>query len=126
MFFFVIALIGTGWAFIKPYLTERDRNVLLIVIPLQVISNAALIYVEETSPGSQEWFTLISFSLFYLFSPFWPSLYTFLNQTLYYDIFRLVDIICCVAILVPIMGSIKHLQEAAQVDGKGLFFLNRN
>jgi len=34
------------------------------------------------------------------------------------DIFRLVDIICCGAILVPIIWSIKHLKEASQIDGK--------
>jgi len=92
-FFVVVALIGTGWAFIKPYLTDRDRNVFLVVLPLQIISNIALIIIEETSPGTQSWFT-------------------------WYDIFRLVDIICCVAILLPIVESIKHLQEASKVDGK--------
>lgn len=60
-FFVVVALIGTGWAFIKPFLNERDRNVFLIVIPLQIISNIALIIVEETAPGSRSWFAWISF-----------------------------------------------------------------
>ncbi len=35
------------------------------------------------------------------------------------DIFRLVDIICCGAILIPIIWSIKHLREASKSDGKG-------
>jgi len=52
-----------------------------------------MIIIEETTPGSQGWFT-------------WK------------DIFRLVDIICCGAILVPIIWSIKHLKEASQIDGK--------
>lgn len=64
-FFVVVALIGTGWAFIKPYLTDRDRNVFLVVLPLQIISNIALIIIEETSPGTQSWFTWISFFFFH-------------------------------------------------------------
>jgi hypothetical protein len=34
-------------------------------------------------------------------------------------VLRLVDIICCGAILVPIIWSIKHLRDAAAIDGKG-------
>ena len=68
-FFVVIALIGTGWAFIKPYLNERDRNVFLAVIPLQIISNIALIIVEETTPGTRSWFAWISFLSFLFLFP---------------------------------------------------------
>ncbi|KAL6077122.1 G protein-coupled receptor 107 [Balamuthia mandrillaris] len=91
--FVVIALIGTGWAFIKPYLSEKDKKIFLVVIPLQILSNVAMVILEETAPGSQGWFA-------------WQ------------DILRLVDIICCGAILVPIIWSIKHLKEAAQISGK--------
>jgi G protein-coupled receptor 107 len=34
------------------------------------------------------------------------------------DIFRVVDIVCCIAILVPILWSIRHLKEASSIDGK--------
>jgi hypothetical protein len=34
-----------------------------------------------------------------------------------------VDIICCGAILVPIIWSIKHLRDAAAIDGKGMSLL---
>lgn len=34
--FTVIVLIGTGWSFLKPYLQEREKKVLMFVIPLQV------------------------------------------------------------------------------------------
>ena len=60
MFFVVVGLIGTGWAFIKPILSQRDRTLFLIVLPLQVISNVALIIVEETAPGTRGWFAWIS------------------------------------------------------------------
>jgi len=93
MMFVVIALVGTGWTFIKPFLADKDKKIFLIVIPLQILDNIALVIIEETAPGSQGWFT-------------WK------------DIFRLVDIICCGAILVPIIWSIKHLKEASTIDGK--------
>ena len=34
------------------------------------------------------------------------------------DIFRIVDILCCCAILFPIVWSIRHLRQAAAADGK--------
>jgi len=89
MLFILIALIGTGWSFVKPFLSDKDKKIFMVVIPLQVLDNIAMIVVEETAPGSQGWFT-------------WK------------DIFRLVDIICCGAILIPIIWSIKHLREAVQ------------
>lgn len=93
MLFVLIALIGTGWSFVKPFLSDKDKKIFAIVIPLQVLDNIAMIILEETAPGSQG----------------------FINWT---DIFRLVDIICCGAILIPIIWSIKHLREASQIDGK--------
>lgn len=48
---------------------------------------------QEESPAEKDWFT-------------WR------------DVFHLVDIICCCAILFPIVWSIKHLREASQTDGK--------
>jgi len=93
MLFVLIALIGTGWTFIKPFLSDKDKKIFLIVIPLQILDNIAMIMIEETAPGSQKWFT-------------WK------------DIFRIVDIICCGAILIPIIWSIKHLREASSSDGK--------
>ncbi len=91
--FTLLAFMGTGWAFIKPFLSERDKKIFLIVIPLQILDNVAMVILEETAPGSQTWET-------------WK------------DIFRLVDIICCGAVLIPIIWSIKHLKEASQTDGK--------
>lgn len=91
--FCVIALIGTGWQFVKPFLTEKDKNIFLIVIPLQVIDNIALVVIDEAIPGMQGWSS-------------WKSL------------FRLVDIICCMAIIIPIVWSIKHLRDAAATSGK--------
>jgi len=100
LMFVLIALIGTGWKFVKPFLSEKDKRIFMIVIPLQLLDNLALIVIEETAPGSQGFLT-------------WK------------DIFRIVDIICCGAILIPIIWSIKHLREASQIDGKAARNLNK-
>lgn len=93
MLFTIIVLIGTGWSFLKPFLQDKERKVLMIVIPLQVFANIAIVVVDETGPSSREWFT-------------WRN------------IFHLLDIICCCAILFPIVWSIRQLREASHSDGK--------
>ncbi|MQM12347.1 hypothetical protein Taro_045261 [Colocasia esculenta] len=93
LLFTVIVLIGTGWSFLKPFLQEREKKVLMVVIPLQVLANIASVVIGETGPFNQEWIT-------------W-------NQ-----VFLLVDIICCCAIMFPIVWSIKTLRETSKTDGK--------
>ena len=53
LMFVLIALIGTGWKFVKPFLAKNDKRIFLVVIPLQVLDNIALLVIEETAPGSQ-------------------------------------------------------------------------
>lgn len=98
--FSVILLIGTGWSFLKPFLSDKDKHILLVVLPLQIMVNVASVVLEETSIGSAGWLT-------------WK------------DILRLFDIICCCAILFPIVWSIKHLREASETDGKAARNLNK-
>ncbi|XP_051132310.1 protein CANDIDATE G-PROTEIN COUPLED RECEPTOR 7-like [Andrographis paniculata] len=93
LLFTVIVLIGTGWSFLKPFLQEREKKVLMIVIPLQVLANVASIVIGETGPFIKDWVT-------------W-------NQ-----VFLLVDIICCCAIIFPIVWSIRSLRETSKTDGK--------
>ncbi|MFS7961639.1 putative transmembrane protein GPR107/GPR108 [Helianthus anomalus] len=91
--FTLIVLIGTGWSFLKPYLQDREKKVLMVVIPLQVVANVAQVVIDETGPFGQD-------------SNTWRQ------------VFLLVDIICCCAVLFPIIWSIKKLREAAMTDGK--------
>ncbi|KAK1434933.1 hypothetical protein QVD17_00688 [Tagetes erecta] len=93
LLFTVIVLIGTGWSFLKPFLQEREKKVLMIVIPLQVLANVASIVIGETGPFIRDWVT-------------W-------NQ-----VFLLIDIICCCAIIFPIVWSIRSLRETSKTDGK--------
>ncbi len=91
--FIVIVLIGSGWSFVKPFLSERDKKIVMIILPLQVVNNIALVVTEEENMGNQDW-------------------------AAWRDVLHLFDIICCCAILFPIVWSIKHLREAAATDGK--------
>ena len=93
MLFVVILLVGTGWSIVKPYLSGREKKIVAIVLVLQVVDNLALVIFEEASLGSKSWL-------------------------MWRDILHLVDIVCCVAILLPIVWSIRHLREAAAADGK--------
>jgi hypothetical protein len=93
LLFTVIVLIGTGWSFLKPFLQEKEKKVLMIVIPLQVLANVASVVIGETGPFIKDWVT-------------W-------NQ-----VFLLVDIICCCAIIFPIVWSIRSLRETSKTDGK--------
>ncbi|KAI6706968.1 hypothetical protein NL676_009930 [Syzygium grande] len=91
--FTLIVLIGTGWSFLKPYLQDKEKKVLMIVIPLQVVANIAQVVLDETGPFGPESLT-------------WKQ------------VFLLVDVVCCCAVLFPIVWSIKNLREAARTDGK--------
>ncbi|XP_058528124.1 protein GPR107 [Ochotona princeps] len=94
LLFITIALIGTGWAFIKHILSDKDKKIFMIVIPLQVLANVAYIIIESTEAGTTEY-------------------------GLWKDSLFLVDLLCCGAILFPVVWSIRHLQEASATDGKG-------
>lgn len=85
MLFTVILLIGSGWSLMKSYLNDKEKRIVWVVLVLQVLDNIAMIVLEESAPGSQGWLT-------------WR------------DILHLVDIVCCCAILLPIVWSIRHLR----------------
>ncbi|XP_034937893.1 protein GPR107 isoform X2 [Chelonus insularis] len=97
--FITIVLIGTGWDFIKHILADKDKKLFMIVIPLQVLANVAEIIIEESEEGDVEYKT-------------WR------------DIFILVDLLCCGAILFPVVWSIKHLREST-TSGKAAINLRK-
>ncbi|BES98783.1 Lung seven transmembrane receptor [Nesidiocoris tenuis] len=98
--FITIVLIGTGWTFIKHLLSDRDKKIFMIVIPLQVLANVVKIIFDESEEGDAEHKTWL-------------------------DVFMLVDLLCCGAILFPVVWSIRYLQEAACIDGKAAINLRK-
>ncbi|MGH0159588.1 UNVERIFIED_CONTAM: hypothetical protein FKN15_067874 [Acipenser sinensis] len=98
LLFITLALIGTGWAFVKYILSDKEKKIFMIVIPLQVLANVAYIILESTEEGTSEY-------------------------DLWKEILFLVDLICCGAILFPVVWSIRHLQEASSTDGKAVMNL---
>jgi G protein-coupled receptor 107 len=93
LFFAVIILIAAGWSYMRPFLGEREKQVLMIVIPLQVVANVAIVVTDELTPAAPTWVS-------------WR------------DVWHVVDILCCCAVLFPIVWAIKQLRETAEEDGK--------
>lgn len=75
-------LVGAGYGFVKHVLSSAEKQLFAVVLSLQVIANIATIVIGETSEGSRRHATWQSISL-------------------------LVDLICCAAILFPVLWSIK-------------------
>lgn len=82
LLFLVVLLIGAGYGFVKHVLSDVEKKLFAVVLSLQVIANIATIVLGETSEGSEEHATWQNISL-------------------------LVDLICCAAILFPVLWSIK-------------------
>jgi hypothetical protein len=40
---------------IKPFLSQKDKKIILIIIPLQILSNVASTIKNETAIGSINW-----------------------------------------------------------------------
>ncbi|XP_032484535.1 protein GPR108 isoform X2 [Phocoena sinus] len=95
LLFITIALIGSGWAFIKYILSDKEKKVFGIVISLQVLANVAYIVIESREEGTSDY-------------------------GVWKEILFLVDLICCGAILFPVVWSIRHLQDTSGTDGKAL------
>ncbi|XP_037328865.2 protein GPR108-like [Pungitius pungitius] len=100
LLFITLALIGTGWAFVKYILSDKEKKIFMIVIPLQVLANVAFIIIQSTEEGTSEYY-------------------------LWKEILFLVDLLCCGAILFPVVWSIRHLQEASSTDGKAAMNLEK-
>ncbi|XP_045510438.1 protein GPR107 [Colias croceus] len=98
--FVTIVLVGTGWNFIKHILADRDKKIFMIVIPLQVVANVAEIIIAESEEGAVEhnaWRILLMF----------------------------VDVLCCGAIMFPVVWSIHHLEDSSTTDGKAAVSLRK-
>lgn len=100
LFFITLALIGSGWSFIKHILSDKDKKIIIVIVALQVIAHVAEIVLDESTEGEAS-------------NEFWSELCS------------MVDLFSCVAILYPITWSVRHLEEASRTDGKAAINLKK-
>ncbi|KAK8710583.1 hypothetical protein V6N13_145901 [Hibiscus sabdariffa] len=63
MLYTLIALVDADWSLLEPYLQDKEKKVLKMVIPLQVVTHIALVFIEETPlpiPFKPTWKTVAS------------------------------------------------------------------
>jgi hypothetical protein len=87
--FLIILMIGSGWQLVKAFISDRDRLMFLIVIPLQVAANIGLNICDENGIHN-----------------FW------------FYLFHTLDIVCCMLVLLPIIRNIEELQGKSDSDNK--------
>ena len=85
--FTVLLLIGTGWSFVKPFLNEREKKMIMVVLGLQVINNIALTVLSQETEGESDYSK-------------WSA------------ILHLVDVLCCCAVLIPIVWQVNALEKS--------------
>jgi G protein-coupled receptor 107 len=84
--FTVILLIGSGWSFVKPFLNDRERSMIMGILILQVINNIAIIVLTQEAEGEKSYEK-------------WTA------------ILHMVDILCCCAVLIPIVWQVNQLEK---------------
>ncbi|ORZ02760.1 lung seven transmembrane receptor-domain-containing protein [Syncephalastrum racemosum] len=90
----IIVLLASGWMFIKPFLSVKDKRIISVVIPLQVVANIASAIGNEAAVGSTD--------------------YSFWNM-----IPPLIDLAACGVVLWTILQTRKHLSTAGSAaEGK--------
>lgn len=89
--FTVILLIGSGWSLVKPFLNEREKKIIWTVLVLQIIDNIAVIVLSQETEGErlyEDWSAVLHF----------------------------VDILCCCAVLVPIVWQINSFESTIEAE----------
>jgi G protein-coupled receptor 107 len=87
MLFVVLLLIGSGWSFLKPFLSEWEKRILLGVFSLQLTSNISLIIIDQMAEGASTWL-------------YWKSIMLW------------IDVISCFLVLPVIAWSIRNLKNS--------------
>lgn len=85
----VTLLVGAGFSILKPFLTEKDKKILLIAVALQLLTNTAIVMTDELAPGS------ITFSA-------------------WVDVLHIADVIASCAVLVPLATTTRTLKRAVE------------
>ena len=89
--FTVILLIGSGWSLVKPFLNDREKKIIWVVLVLQVIDNIAVAILSQETEGEklyEDWSALL----------------------------HLVDILCCCAVLIPVVWQVNSLEKSVEAE----------
>ena len=89
LFFTVVLLIGTGWSFVKGIMQRKERLFIFFVIFLQMLNQLALIVLSKETEGERSFGS-------------WNA------------VLHLVDIICCCAVLLPIVWQVNTMEASLQ------------
>ncbi|KAL3909375.1 MAG: hypothetical protein SGILL_008111 [Bacillariaceae sp.] len=89
--FTVILLLGSGWSFVKPFLSDREKKMIMAILVLQACNNIAIVVLTQETEGER------SFDR-------WTA------------ILHLVDILCCCAVLIPIVWQVNQLEKNMDQD----------
>lgn len=90
--FTVILLLGSGWSFVKPFLGDRERKMACAILGLQVVNNIAIIVLTHKTEGERAYES-------------WTA------------ILHMVDILCCCAVLIPIVWQVNTLEKSLEQGG---------
>ena len=85
----VLLGLGPMWSSAKAFLSDNDKIVLMCVLPLQVGVNVVIAVLGATSEDAWWWGQLL-------------------------DVLRFVDVMCVLALLLPLVWSMRNLREAAE------------
>ncbi|KAL7543098.1 hypothetical protein ACHAXR_012417 [Thalassiosira sp. AJA248-18] len=91
--FTVILLIGSGWSLVKPVLGDQEKKIIWLVLVLQVIDNIAVAVLSSETQGEklyEDWSAML----------------------------HLVDILCCCAVLVPIVWQVNSLEIIVEAEAE--------
>jgi len=85
--FVIVILLGSGWSISRASLSERERQLIVTVLVVQVIVNIAIATIEEGSPAGTETVSKLRLGL------------------------RIADLFCAFLVLVPIISRAKTHHE---------------
>lgn len=87
-FFTVLVLLGTGWSIITPFIEGRIKYMMILVLLLQVVNNIAIFVLSQETDGES-------------------------NYQTWLGLLHIVDLLCCAAVVVPIVWQISKLEKNA-------------
>ena len=87
-FFTVLVLLGTGWSIITPFIEGRIKYMIVLVILLQVVNNIAILVLSQETDGES-------------------------NYQTWLGLLHIADILCCTAVVAPIVWQITTLEKNA-------------